>query len=120
MRLKDTKDRRNRSKIVGDFERYGRSETSCGDSPSYGGLGSQCTQLDCGAQPIRSGSHLGPWNRWPPKRAHDERGRKPVFEGQFFERAATGEIATVAEIREALEQYVGNPLHHSVAVPFFG
>jgi hypothetical protein len=37
-----------------------------------------------------------------------------LFLRPFFERAATGEIATTAEIREALEEHVGNPLHHSV------
>lgn len=36
----------------------------------------------------------------------------------FFERAHTGEIATTAEIKEALEEHVGHPLHHSVVYRF--
>lgn len=46
------------------------------------------------------------------------REEESLFLMPFLERAATGEIATVAEIREALEQYVGNPLHHSVVYRF--
>ena len=42
-----------------------------------------------------------------------------LFLTPYFERAATGEIATVAEIREALEGCPGNPLHHSVVYRFF-
>jgi transposase len=30
----------------------------------------------------------------------------------FFERARTGQIATVAEIKVALEEYVGHPIGH--------
>lgn len=36
----------------------------------------------------------------------------------FFERAHTGEIATTAEIKEALEERVGHSLHHSVVYRF--
>jgi transposase len=46
------------------------------------------------------------------------REEESLFSKPFFDRAATGEIATVAEIREALEQYVGQPLHHSVVYRF--
>jgi transposase len=46
------------------------------------------------------------------------REEESLFLKRFFERAATGEIATVAEIQEALEEYVGNPLHHSVVYRF--
>jgi transposase len=36
----------------------------------------------------------------------------------FFERAATGEIATTRQIHEALEKHVGQSLHHSVVHRF--
>lgn len=35
-----------------------------------------------------------------------------LFLQPYFERAVTGQIATAAEIREALEEFVGHPLHH--------
>jgi len=41
-----------------------------------------------------------------------------LFLKPYFERAATGEIATVAQIQEALEEYLGSPLHHSVVYRF--
>jgi transposase len=52
------------------------------------------------------------------RNAHMTREEESLFLRPFFERAATGEIATVAEIQEALEEYVGNPLHHSVVYRF--
>lgn len=52
------------------------------------------------------------------RNAHMTRQEERLFLKPFFDRAATGEIATVAEIQEALEQYVGNPLHHSVVYRF--
>ena len=52
------------------------------------------------------------------RNAHMTREEESLFLRPFFERAATGEIATVAEIREALEEYVGNSLHHSVVYRF--
>jgi len=52
------------------------------------------------------------------RNAHMTREEEMLFLKPFFERAATGEIATVAEIREALEQCVGNALHHSVVYRF--
>ncbi|MGO9116251.1 MAG: helix-turn-helix domain-containing protein [Desulfomonilaceae bacterium] len=48
------------------------------------------------------------------RNAHMTREEESLFLRPFFERAATGEIASLAEIREALEKYVRNPLHHSV------
>jgi transposase len=52
------------------------------------------------------------------RNAHMTREEESLFLRPFFERAATGEIATTAEIQEALEEYVGNPLHHSVVYRF--
>jgi len=52
------------------------------------------------------------------RNAHMTREEESLFLRPFFERAATGEIATMAEIQEALEEYVGNPLHHSVVYRF--
>lgn len=44
------------------------------------------------------------------------REEESLFLRPLFERAATGEIATVAKIRKTLEEYVGNPLRHSVCI----
>lgn len=52
------------------------------------------------------------------RNAHMTKEEESLFLKPFFERAATGEIATVAEIQAALEEYVGNPLHHSVVYRF--
>ena len=52
------------------------------------------------------------------RNAHMTMEEESLFLRPFFERAATGEIATTAEIREALEEYVGNPLHHPVVYRF--
>jgi len=52
------------------------------------------------------------------RNAHMTREEESLFLEPYFERAATGEIATVAEIQEALEEYLGNPLHHSVVYRF--
>ena len=41
-----------------------------------------------------------------------------LFLKPFFDRAETAEIATAAEIKEALEDYLGQPLHHSVVYRF--
>jgi len=57
----------------------------------------------------------GPGGR---RNQHMTREEESSFLKPFFERAATGEIATVAEIRESLEQYLGHPLHHSVVYRF--
>jgi transposase len=45
---------------------------------------------------------------------HMSREQERIFLRPFFERAETGEIATTAEIRQALEECVGHSLHHSV------
>jgi transposase len=52
----------------------------------------------------------------PGGRRHENmtREEESLFLKPFFERAATGEIATVAEIRESLEEHLGKPLHHSI------
>ncbi len=52
------------------------------------------------------------------RNAHMTVEEESLFLKPFFERAATGEIATTAQIREALEEHVGNPLHHSVVYRF--
>ncbi len=52
------------------------------------------------------------------RNAHMTKEEESLFLKPFFERAATGEIATVAEIQEALEEYLGNRLHHSVVYRF--
>ncbi len=52
------------------------------------------------------------------RNAHMTVEEESLFLRPFFERAATGEIATTAQIREALEEHVGNPLHHSVVYRF--
>jgi transposase len=41
-----------------------------------------------------------------------------LFLEPFFHKATTGDIATEAEIKEALEEYVGKSLHHSVVYRF--
>jgi len=57
----------------------------------------------------------GPGGR---RNEHMTREEEILFLQPFFERAATGEIATVAEIRESLEEHIGQPLHHSVVYRF--
>jgi transposase len=52
------------------------------------------------------------------RNAHMTPDEERSFLQPFIERAATGEIATTAEIKEALEEYVGSPLHHSVVYRF--
>lgn len=52
------------------------------------------------------------------RNAHMTMEEESLFLRPFFERAATGEIATTAEIQEALEEHLGNPLHHSVVYRF--
>ena len=52
------------------------------------------------------------------RNAHMTPDEERRFLQPFIERAATGEIATTAEIKEALEEYVGSPLHHSVVYRF--
>lgn len=49
---------------------------------------------------------------------HMSREQERIFLKPFFERAETGEIATTAEIKEALENCVGHSLHHSVVYRF--
>ena len=49
---------------------------------------------------------------------HMSKEQESIFLRPFFERAATGEIATTAEIKEALEDCVGHSLHHSVVYRF--
>ena len=57
----------------------------------------------------------GPGGR---RNEHMTKEEESLFLKPFFDRAATGEIATVAEIREALEERVGQSLHHSVVYRF--
>lgn len=52
------------------------------------------------------------------RREHMSREEETIFLKPFFERAETGEIATTAEIRQALQECVGHPLHHSVVYRF--
>jgi transposase len=49
---------------------------------------------------------------------HMTREEESLFLKPFFERAAIGEIATIAEIRESLEERLGHALHHSVVYRF--
>jgi transposase len=44
--------------------------------------------------------------------------QESIFLQPFFKRAETGDIATTAEIKEALEDCVGHSLHHSVVYRF--
>ncbi len=46
------------------------------------------------------------------------REQETLFLKPFFERAHTGEIATVAEIRDRLDDYVGHAFHDSVVYRF--
>ena len=57
----------------------------------------------------------GPGGR---RNQHMTRDEESLFLKPFFERAAMGKIATVGEIREALEARIGQPLHHSVVYRF--
>jgi transposase len=57
----------------------------------------------------------GPGGR---RNEHMTREEESLFLKPFFDRAATGEIATIAEIRESLEERVGHALHHSVVYRF--
>ena len=57
----------------------------------------------------------GPGGRY---NEHMTREEEILFLRPFFERAAIGQIATVAEIRESLEERVGHALHHSVVYRF--
>lgn len=49
---------------------------------------------------------------------HMSKEQESSFLQPFFKRAETGDIATTAEIKEALEEYVGHSLHHSVVYRF--
>lgn len=49
---------------------------------------------------------------------HMSREQESVFLKPFIQRAVTGDIATTAEIRQALEDFVGHHLHHSVVYRF--
>jgi transposase len=57
----------------------------------------------------------GPGGR---RNQHMTKEEEGLFLKPFFERAAKGEIATVAEIHRALEERLGNDLHHSVVYRF--
>jgi transposase len=57
----------------------------------------------------------GPGGR---RNEHMTRDEESLFLKPFFDSAARGEIATVAEIRESLEKHIGHPLHHSVVYRF--
>ena len=48
------------------------------------------------------------------RNAHMTREEEKAFLAPFFKRAETGNIATTREIRKALEEHVGQSLHHSV------
>ena len=49
---------------------------------------------------------------------HMSKEQEGLFLKPFFDRAEIGQIATTAEIKEALEDHVGHPLHHSVVYRF--
>lgn len=49
---------------------------------------------------------------------HMSKEEERLFLEPFFKRAEIGDIATVGEIKEALEEYVGHSLHHSVVYRF--
>jgi len=49
---------------------------------------------------------------------HMTKEEERLFLKPFFERAANGGIATVAEIHRALEEHLGRTLHHSVVYRF--
>jgi transposase len=49
---------------------------------------------------------------------HMSKERESIFLRPFFKRAEMGDIATTAEIKQALEGYVGHSLHHSVVYRF--
>lgn len=49
---------------------------------------------------------------------HMTKEQESIFLRPFIERAVTGDIATTAEIRQALEDCVGHHLHHSVVYRF--
>ena len=53
-----------------------------------------------------------------PRNGHMSREEEILLLKPFFDSAAKGEITTVAQIREALEDRVGKPLHHSVVYRF--
>jgi transposase len=57
----------------------------------------------------------GPGGR---RNQHMTKEEESLFLRPFFGRAAIGEIATVAEIRESLEEHLGHALHHSVVYRF--
>jgi len=48
------------------------------------------------------------------RNGHMSKEEEIMFLKPFFEEAAKGEITTVAQIKEALEDRLGQPLHHSV------
>lgn len=50
--------------------------------------------------------------------AHMTEEQEGLFLKPFFDKAKSGQIVTVAEIREALEDSVGHRLHHSVVYRF--
>jgi transposase len=57
----------------------------------------------------------GPGGR---RNQHMTKEEESSFLKPFFDRAAKGEIATVAEIHRALEKHLGRTLHHSVVYRF--
>jgi transposase len=57
----------------------------------------------------------GPGGR---RNQHMTKEEESLFLKPFFERAAKGEIATVAEIHRALEEHMDRTLHHSVVYRF--
>jgi transposase len=57
----------------------------------------------------------GPGGR---RNQHMSKEQESIFLRPFFRRAETGDIATTAEIKEALEDFVGHSLHHSVVYRF--
>ena len=117
MRLKDTKDRRTAQKLLvilnALVDPRPAAEIALHTGVSVHSVHNWIPSYN------RSGPEgiLGPGTGGR-RNAHMTREEESLFLKPFFERAATGEIATVAEIREALEQYVGNPLHHSVVYRF--
>ena len=52
------------------------------------------------------------------RKEHMTKEQEAIFLKPFFDRAHTGEIATTAEIKEALEERVGHSIHHTVVYRF--
>ncbi len=100
-------------KAVGDhFSSVDRPAPSRGHCQNGGSVGLNRSPGNCRLQPGGSGCHRDSWQRG--RRHHSlTLEQEHAFLQPFVARAIQGEIATVAEIHQALEERVGHPVDDS-------